>query len=179
MGTRRSRHNKGRKPQYKDFRTVAANILAKPRYPGGYWYDTGLHWSEASKFKLDVLCEADIDIEAAADAIGRTPTSVAHRARDFGLTLPKQWARLIAPKIKKRIITPSTSDLPYPYILKPRNEHANVIAINAIIPKSIHDSMRGGHLPGNLAGDHGGSHIPRCAKGKAGECQLLYPQILS
>jgi hypothetical protein len=141
MGTHKSRHNKGRKPQYKDFRDVAANLLKRPRYPGGGWYDTGIRWDQASLLKLDVLCEAAIEIEQAADCIGRKPTAVAHHARTLGIPLPLEWARLITPKKAARRAI-GAADLPYPYLIKATPENADLRAINAVIPASIHDSMR-------------------------------------
>lgn len=109
---------------------------------GASWAWTRTWWTDTDKFKLSILCEADAPVEGAADALGRTPTSIAHRAKDFGITLPQEWARLIAPKYKPRIRQPKDAVLAYPYITKPRDEHATVLAINEIIPKTIPDNMR-------------------------------------
>lgn len=147
MGTHRSRHNKGRKPFYKDHRRVAADLIARPMYPDmcgsgrNGWYSTRTWWSEVDRCKVEILCEADSDIEASADALGRAPSTIAWQARELGLTLPGQWAKIIAPKNKRPRIE-RTSPLAYPYIVKPRPEHADLLAINAIIPKSIPDDMR-------------------------------------
>lgn len=142
MGTRRSRHNKGRKPVYKDYRNVANNLLKWKKY-GGSWLDKYTTWQDVDLFKLSVFCEAEVDVEAAADAIGRPPSSLCHRARDDHLILPQQWSRLITPKRKrKRVLTEKTSQLAYPYITNVRPEHADLLTINALIPKSIPDNMR-------------------------------------
>lgn len=139
MGTRRSRHNKGRKPVYKDHRGVAMHLLEHPRTDFGSWAWTRTWWSDLEEFKVDILCEADADIERSADALGRSPTSIAWRARDLGLTLPRQWSQLITPKrkpVERRV------NLAYPYITKVRDEHADLLAVNAIIPSGIPDNMR-------------------------------------
>ena len=123
-----------------DHRSVASRLISNPM-PGWYW--TRTHWRSVDELKLGVLCDAKADIEASADAIGRSPTSIAHRARDTGLTLPKQWAALIAPKrsSKKLILEPRS--MAYPYIAKARPEHADILAINAIVPNGLPESMRG------------------------------------
>lgn len=129
------------KPFSKDHQTTAAQILSHKRYGGG-WYDRNLNWRGEDLLALDILCEADADHEGAADALGRPPSNLAHKARDVGFTLPREWARLIAPKRAKkpRIINPGP--LAYPYIQKLRPEHADIVAINNLIPKSIPDHMR-------------------------------------
>lgn len=142
MGTRSSRHNKGRKPNYKDHRAVAMHLLDHPRTDCGSWAWTRTHWTNSDELKVDILAEADADIEGSADALGRSPTSIAWRARDMGLTLPSQWSRLIRPKYKPKLRTPKPAALEYPYIIKPRNEHADLMVVNAIVPKGIPDNMR-------------------------------------
>lgn len=143
MGTRRSRHNKGRKAVYKDHRAVCQNLLSSHMYMGGAWLDTRRQWQPTTVFALDVLCEADADVEASADALGRAPSTLCWRAREEGFTLPTQWSRLIAPKRAKKIVSPNRSDLAYPYITNIRPEHADIVAINAMIPRAVPDSMRG------------------------------------
>lgn len=142
MGTHRSRHNKGRKPSYKDHRAVAMHLLDHPKTDFGSWAWTRTWWSDLEKFKVDILCEADANIERTADCLGRSPSSIAYRARDMGLTLPREWLRLITPKYKPRLRSPKEASLQYPYITKIRDEHADLLAINAIIPKGIPDNMR-------------------------------------
>lgn len=126
------------KPVYKDHRLVAKHLISKPIYGGG-WYNTRTWWTDLDKFKLSVLCEANSDVEASADAIGRSPTSIAHRARDFGMVVPKDWLRLITPKRTAKLNTPAAN---YPFITKTRDEHADLLAVNNIIPKSISENMR-------------------------------------
>lgn len=145
MGTRKSRHNKGRKPVYKDHRDTARHILdhkwGAPDFIG-YRMLSRTWWTPVDTFKLEILCEADADIEGAADVFARQPKMVAHKARDMGFTLPIEWSRLIAPKYKPRIRQPKAAALAYPYITNPRDEHAQLLAVNEIIPKSIPDNMR-------------------------------------
>lgn len=124
---------------YKDFRTMAAEIIARPMFG---WFWTGTHWSPADEFKLSVLCEADADIEAAADAIGRKPTSIAHRARDTGLTLPQQWSKLIMPKRIRKPREAAVGIMPYPYISKANSANADLLAIDALVPKGMPEHIR-------------------------------------
>lgn len=142
MGTHRSRHNKGRKPSYKDHREVAMHLLAHPRTDWGSWAWTRTHWSDLEEFKVEILCESDIDIERAADTLGRAPKTLAWRARDLRLTLPPEWSKLIRPKYVPKLRQPRDAILAYPFIKKPRDEHADLLAVNALIPKSIPDHMR-------------------------------------
>jgi hypothetical protein len=145
MGTHRSKHNKGRKPFYKDHRDTAMHLLAHP-WAGedfrGHYAMTRTWWKPLEIFKLEILCEADTAIEPSADVFGRRPETLAYKAREQGFALPSQWARLIAPKRKPRMVNPKQALLAYPYISTPRPEHADLLAINAIVPKGIPDHMR-------------------------------------
>ncbi len=148
MGTRRSRHNKGRKPFYKDHRAVARDLIARPMYPGlgqgqqNGWYNSRTWWQSVDVCKLEILCEADRHPEESADTLGRPPKALAWKARELGLVLPSDWAALIRPKYIRRPRAERTSPLAYPYIIKARPEHADLLAINAIIPAAIPDHMR-------------------------------------
>ena len=142
MGTRRSRHNKGRKPIYKETRLVASHLIAHPIYPNLPWWNSNFTWSDADQFKLDVFCESDTDVEQAADVLKRRASSLCYKARDLGLTLPSQWARLITPKRKLVARAPTEQALQYPYIRKARAEHVDILAINDVVPKGIGGDMR-------------------------------------
>lgn len=141
MGTRRSRHNKGRKPIYKDHGIVASHILSRQPY-GGMWLNSRLNWQPIDLMKLDVLCEADAGAEQSADALGRGPTNLAHKARELGYTLPPEWARLIAPKRAKRPAVSRHELLAYPYIAKPTDAHADIMAVNALVPAGMPEHVR-------------------------------------
>lgn len=128
-------------PTYKDHRLVAKNLLRHKRY-GDFsckWLDNHLRWRPVDEFALSILCEANADIEQTADTLGRKPTTLARRARDVGFTIPTQWAKLIAPKGKPVLAARATN---YPYIIKRRDEHADLMAVNAVIPAAIPDNMR-------------------------------------
>lgn len=143
MGTHKSRHNKGRKPFYKEHRLVAAHMLERPAYPNRGWYSTRTWWQPAGTFKLNILCEADSDVEQSADALGRQPSTLVHKAREQGFIIPQQWARLVAPKrtAKPRAIKKPPL-LSYPYIQAPSAANADLREVNALIPKGIPDHMR-------------------------------------
>lgn len=121
---------------------IAKRLIERPRFLDGCRYNTGTHWSPIDRFQLEVLCEAEIDIEAAADTLGRKETTLAHKASECLLPLPPQWARLIRPK-KKAALRPATEPLmAYPYIAKAKPENADLRAINAVVPANIPEHMR-------------------------------------
>lgn len=126
---------------YTEHRVICARILAQKRYPDfSYkWHNTNHNWSQADQLKLEILCEADADPDASADALGRKPSALVWRARELNITLPRQWVNLIRPKRPIKLREPVAS---YPYIVKPRAEHIDLLAINAVIPDSIPDDMR-------------------------------------
>lgn len=114
-------------------------ILARPRYLGGNWCSTRTHWARCEDVILKALCDADAPLEKSADGLGRSPSSIAHRARDTGLRLPKEWADLIRPK---RLRAEARVALQYPYIQKVRGEHAELLAVNSLVPRGLPDHMR-------------------------------------
>ena len=67
-------------------------------YKRGSWCWTHTRWNDNDLAILRLLCEAKAPIEASADTLGRTPSSIAHKARDSGLRLPKEWADAAKPK---------------------------------------------------------------------------------
>lgn len=114
---------------------TAAEILARPKYIGGSWFGTRMHWTATEGAALRILADAKADLEKSADALGRSPTSIAHRARDTGLTLPPAWAALIAPKRKLLVRAEPKIALAYPFIIKKRDEHADLLAVNSLVPR--------------------------------------------
>lgn len=126
----------------KDHRDIAARLVANPKYIGGAWYGTRTWWTDTDKFALGILSEANRHVEESGDAIGRQPSTLAWKARDLGLVLPESWAAIIRPKYKPKKISLKHSLLAYPYIAKARDEHSDLLAVNAIIPKGIADHMR-------------------------------------
>jgi hypothetical protein len=142
MGTRRSRHNKGRKPLYKEHRLTAAELLERPMYGNGGRYDTFTHWSEEADARLTTLALAQIDLPRAADIVGRRESTLVSRAREMRLPLPSDWSKLLARPKKPPLLKPQELQLSYPYIRKPRDEHALLLGVNAIIPKTLLAAMR-------------------------------------
>jgi hypothetical protein len=109
----------------------AAAILARgPAYMGDTRFDN-IHWSDQQKKELQILCEAQADIEKAASALGRGVKATAWRARDSGLALPPAWAAII---VKHRQIPGRRLQLAYPYIIRARDEHADLLAVNSLVP---------------------------------------------
>lgn len=115
---------------------TAAEILARPK-AGGFWCWTGTHWSDHEITALRVLCEAGADVEKSADALGRSPTSIAHRAKDTGLPIPSAWAGLIRTRKAPRPLIVATPALAYPFIVRRRDEHADLMAVNGLVPRGL------------------------------------------
>jgi hypothetical protein len=114
-------------------------LLSRSKY-GGAWLDTGLWWQRPEEVALKALCEDEAELERCADALGRSPTAIAHRARDTGLILPREWRDAI---IKKRPPKPPRElPLQYPYIVKVRGEHADLLAVNALVTRGLPDHVR-------------------------------------
>lgn len=119
------------------------HLVERPCYPNRGWYNALTHWSPTELFKLGILCEADCEVEQSADALGRPPTTLIHKAREQGILIPSDWAKILTPP-KRRVAIPKERrvDLAYPYIQKARPEHADVVTINSMIPAGIPEHMR-------------------------------------
>lgn len=159
MGTRRSKHNKGRKPRYKDFRhsllpkavwqlpddpPTAQEILSRPAYSDGWLLNQRLHWGKEDKQKLKILLEANADCEKSSIALGREPKTIAYKARDLGLKLPPEWsAYLPKPKYIAHPRQPKIL-LNYPFFINVnKDKDAALLAVHNMVPKGIPDHMRG------------------------------------
>ncbi len=117
-----------------------AHLLSTPRYRhtvGGepVWWSARLNWSAEEKGVLRALCEANAPIGKSADGLGRPPTSLAWKAREIGLALPADWSAIIRPKPKPRLVRDVRRRLSYPFIIKRRDEHADLLAVNALVPR--------------------------------------------
>ena len=125
-----TRTDKFSKIESDDAGTAAAILARGPKYLDGIRFK-GLHWRDAEYTELRTLCDAKADIERTADVLGRGSKSIAWKATEIGPKLPPQWNRLIVPaKIRDVRI-----QLAYPYIIKPRDEHADLLAVNTIVPQ--------------------------------------------
>lgn len=115
-------------------------ILSRPKYGWlGGWHDTGCWWRREEDVALAALCEARASLEKSADGLGRSPTSIAHRARDGGLKLPIEWRDAITkrkPKVAREIL------LQYPYVRCVRGDHADLLAVNSLVPRYLLDHAR-------------------------------------
>lgn len=122
-------------------RSIAKDLTSLgPMYPcrdgtGMHW-NTRTHWKSKDEFNLSVLVDARVPLATAADILGRTPTSIAWRGRDVGHSIPHEWASAIAPR-RKKIARDHRSRLSYPFIIKKRDEHADLLAVNALVPYGI------------------------------------------
>lgn len=114
-------------------------LLARPYFCWASWARTRTHWLRTDDVALAALCKYEAPLEKSADGLGRSPTSIAHRARDTGLTLPPEWRdaiRMRKPKIER------LAPLQYPYIRHVRGEHAELLHVNSLVPRSMPDELR-------------------------------------
>jgi hypothetical protein len=116
-------------------------LLAHPRaFPGCYVW-TRTWWSRPEVVALKALCDGRASLEKSADSLGRTPTSIAHYARDTGLTLPVEWRDAII-KRKPSKVRLADPQLQYPYIRQVRGEHADLLQVNSLVPRGLPDHVR-------------------------------------
>lgn len=113
-------------------------LLDSPRYRG-LWLDNGRNWARPDSVALKALCEAKASLEKSADALGRSPTSIAWRASDTGLILPPEWREAIRPKRKP---ASQGAVLQYPYIATVRGEHETLLAVNSLVPHGLPTHLR-------------------------------------
>ena len=111
-------------------------LLSVPRY-GGHWLDSGRNWNRPDLVGLAALCKFSAPIEQSADALGRAPSMLAHRARDMGLKLPPEWRDAITTRKSG-----GAKLLSYPYIIEARGEHADLIEVNSLVSQGLPEHMR-------------------------------------
>jgi hypothetical protein len=126
-------------PGIPEFPECPALEIGRPRYIGGRHMSTRTWWSDEEKSALARFIGGGFSPDESADALGRSPTSIAHYARDRGIHLPRAWSTLIVPR--RQSIAPA-ENLSYPYILKRRPEHGDLLAVNDLVPKAYPPAMR-------------------------------------
>ncbi|MDE2020426.1 MAG: transposase [Patescibacteria group bacterium] len=112
--------------------------LEKPRYANGLLLSTRTWWSDDERAALQAFADQKAQLEKVSVALGRTATSVAWYARDNVSGVPRAWADLI----RRRRGTAPRVALCYPFISKPRDEHADLLRVNNLVPKSLPEWMR-------------------------------------
>lgn len=117
-----------------------STILCRPRYRWGGWHSTGQHWQRDEIVALKALVDAQAPLEKSADGLGRSPTSIAHRAYDTGLEIPLEWKRAIWKRTKRTILRSPAGQ--YPYITNVRGEYADLLSVNSLVPRGLPDWMR-------------------------------------
>lgn len=172
MGTRRSRHNKGRKPIYKEHRLhlEPANVILDQ----GSKYLTGsrfgfLRWTPQEEAAVFTLCGANSNIEICADVLGRWPRAIAQRATDNRLSMSREWwsqllsptqmakrqdvlARraerhrlrdvLIAEKRAARMDAVLRGRTAYPFVAEEKPETVDLLEVNDLVPKGLPEWIR-------------------------------------
>jgi hypothetical protein len=116
------------------------SLLSRPMFWRSGWLYTRTHWRRDHSIGLLLLCESRTPLEKAADALGRSPTSMAWRARDTGLHLPPDWRDAITTRRLKS--QPDAAPMQYPYIREVRGEHADLLAVNSLVPHGLPNHIR-------------------------------------
>jgi len=118
--------------------TKAEAAALQPRYIGAVQYK-GLHWTGVEEYNVRVLAASGVDLEKSADVLGREARTVAQRAHDMRLKMPPSWRvalrGVIVPKAKSFAVA-------YPYIIRPRDEHADIMLINSLVPRGLPEWIR-------------------------------------
>lgn len=96
-------------------------------------------WTREHDIGLGLLCRHQVPVEKSANLMARAPSSLAWRAREFNLVLPKDWRDAIS---RKKLASGPRIQLQYPYIADVRGEHADLLAVNALVPRNMLDHMR-------------------------------------
>lgn len=114
------------------------DFFKRSRYMGGMWLDSYRRWGEADVTMLVAACDLRVPYKAAANALGREPTSLIHKARRCGIQIPWKWLELLPkPKRKPSVFVEKTGASAYPYIVKPDENHNTLIAVNRMVSKLL------------------------------------------
>jgi len=120
---------------------TAKKILdGPPAYSGGAYYNKGLVWKENHKCAAFILAAAGADLENTAHVLGRPPTNIVHYAAEhFRLSLARHWWDAIRKERarKPRVASEASLSLAYPFVVKQRDEHADLLTINALVPQNM------------------------------------------
>lgn len=114
--------------------------IGKQRYKNGMLLSTRTWWTDAEKEALRTFAAANAEPEHVAVALGRSQSSILAYGRELKIKFPVLWGgrkpRIIRQKREPKVI------LQFPYIQRPRPEHSDLLAVNAIIPKSLPSYVR-------------------------------------
>lgn len=106
----------------------------RPKYYDGLWLDQRTRWADEDLRLLAAACDMKIGYSMAANSIGRSPTTLVHKALELGLNVQRAWRDLIRrPREKK---APKVT-LQYPYIVKPDDKYNDLIAVNRIVSRQL------------------------------------------
>lgn len=117
------------------------HLTTVSRYCNSGWLSTRLNWGRDEVVALAALCDAKASLEKSANGLGRSPTSIAHRARDTGLILPREWRDAIT-TYRRRPPRQADTPLQYPFIRKARGEHETLLAVNRLVPAFLPGGLR-------------------------------------
>lgn len=125
-----------RAPMMADFEAAksVADLLAMRPASG---LAKGTEWLSPERRALCLLVGGDADISRAAIVLGRSASALAWKAREIGLQLPEDWRGYVTYGP-----TPKREDLAFPYIAKARPEHADLLRVNTLVPRSFPEWQR-------------------------------------
>lgn len=112
--------------------------LNRPRYREGLLLSTRTHWTPDERKALQAFADGGAPLEKVSLALGRTATSVAWYARDNTMRIPRGWSDIIT----RRPTTAPRVALSYPFVTKRRDENADLLRVNELVPKSLPEWIR-------------------------------------
>lgn len=145
MGTRKSRHNKGRKPFYKEHRLTYVDAQAlrgreddfeigRPRYMSGLLLKTRTWWSDSEKAALRRFIGGGYSPDEIAPVLGRSPSSLLCYARHMRLAFPRAPKHIAAARFDP--------PMAYPYVSKSRSDADLLLEVIALVPRAFPEQMR-------------------------------------
>lgn len=112
---------------------VIPQDFKRPRFCNDAWYNHNLRWSDEDLMLLAAACDLRISYTAAANTLGRPPTNLVHKAFEQRIRVPSSWKVLLPRKPKGEQLL----NLDYPYIVKPDDRHADLIAVTRMVSKQL------------------------------------------
>lgn len=107
--------------------------IGRSRY-GGLWLRTGAHWTAEEKAALTSFAAKKAALSDAADALGRSPSSLLGYSRELSIRIPVLW-------MPPRRSGPAPL-LHYPFVREARPENADLLEINHLVPQALGGESR-------------------------------------
>ena len=162
----------------------ASDILARPsRYINGLLLDMHRHWTAEDKAAVAVLCAHEVSLDRIEPILARPASAIAWKAAQMEVSMPRAWRLRIF--IPRRTNGPRP-ELQYPYIIgEAKDDHAFLLAVNAIVPRGLPGDLRAdvcqdmllAILEGNLSPDDLETAMPNYLKAARKRYQMPWGTV--